>query len=133
MMSRVTAMEYVKKGVRVNTIVPGAMQTPMQANVTAEADAWQRSKIHMGDLGEPEDISYGATYLLSDEDKHVTVAELVVDGGWSVSARPTCSAVRSLNAVQGGGWRAAAPSLRSHATTAEHQPLISFTSPDQCP
>src|SRR3546814_6423582 len=52
MMSRVTAMEYVKKGVRVNTIVPGAMQTPMQANVTAEADAWQRSKIPMGDRSE---------------------------------------------------------------------------------
>src|SRR3546814_6190909 len=86
MMSRVTAMEYVKKGVRVNTIVPGAMQTPMQANVTAEADAWQRSKLPMGDLGEPEAIAYGATSLLYDEAKYVTGAELVVDGGLSVSA-----------------------------------------------
>src|SRR3546814_7704157 len=86
-MTKAVAMECVSNNIRVNTIVPGAMQTPIQANVTAEADAWQRSKIPMGDLGEPDDIAFGALYLSSDEAKYVTGAELVIDGGWSVSAR----------------------------------------------
>ncbi|KPH64053.1 SDR family NAD(P)-dependent oxidoreductase [Novosphingobium sp. ST904] len=85
-MTKAVAMECVSNNIRVNTIVPGAMQTPIQANVTAEADAWQRSKIPMGDLGEPDDIAFGALYLSSDEAKYVTGAELVIDGGWSVSA-----------------------------------------------
>ncbi|AJA09501.1 2,5-dichloro-2,5-cyclohexadiene-1,4-dioldehydrogenase [Sphingopyxis fribergensis] len=85
-MTKAVAMECVASHIRVNTIVPGAMQTPIQANVTAEADAWQRSRIPMGDLGEPDDIAFGALYLASDEAKYVTGAELVIDGGWSVSA-----------------------------------------------
>ncbi|AJA09503.1 2,5-dichloro-2,5-cyclohexadiene-1,4-dioldehydrogenase [Sphingopyxis fribergensis] len=86
MMSRVTAMEYVRKGVRVNTIMPGPMKTPITADVPPDILAQQVAKIPMGDLGEPEDIAYAATYLLSNEAKYVTGAELVVDGGWSVSA-----------------------------------------------
>lgn len=85
-MTMVTAMECVKQGIRVNTIIPGAMRTPIQENVTPEQDAWQRSRIPMGDLGEPNDIAYGALFLASDESKYVTGAELVIDGGWSVSA-----------------------------------------------
>src|SRR3546814_5023652 len=77
-MTKAVAMECVSNNIRVNTIVPGAMQTPIQANVTAEADAWQRSKIPMGDLGEPDDIAFGALYLSSDEAKYVTGAELVI-------------------------------------------------------
>src|SRR3546814_17678027 len=68
MMSRVTAMEYVKKGVRVNTIIPGPMKTPITADVPPDILAQQVAKIPMGDLGEPADIAYGATYLLSDEE-----------------------------------------------------------------
>src|SRR3546814_11523452 len=56
-MTKAVAMECVSNNIRVNTIVPGAMQTPIQANVTAEADAWQRAKIPMGDLGELDDIA----------------------------------------------------------------------------
>lgn len=85
-MTRIAAMEYVGKGVRVNTIVPGPMHTPITANVPADILAAQVAKIPMRDLGHPEDIAYGAVYLLSDESKYVTGAELVIDGGWSVSA-----------------------------------------------
>src|SRR3546814_10707885 len=44
-MTKAVAMECVSNNIRVNTIVPGAMQTPSQTKVTAEADQWQRSKI----------------------------------------------------------------------------------------
>ncbi|KQX22641.1 MULTISPECIES: SDR family NAD(P)-dependent oxidoreductase [unclassified Sphingomonas] len=85
-MSKVTAMECVGLGIRVNTIIPGAIRTPIQVNVTAEQDQWQRSRIPIGDLGEADDIAYGALYLVSDEAKYVTGAELVIDGGWSINA-----------------------------------------------
>src|SRR3546814_17510561 len=81
------------------------MKTPITADVPPDILAQQVAKIPMGDLGEPEDIAYGATYLLSDEAKYVTGAELVVDGGWSVSDCPNRSAVRSLHAEPGGGRR----------------------------
>jgi 3(or 17)beta-hydroxysteroid dehydrogenase len=37
----------------------------------------------IGRFGEPEDVAYGVLYLASDESKHVTGAELVIDGGWT--------------------------------------------------
>ncbi|WOF43293.1 SDR family oxidoreductase [Sphingopyxis indica] len=86
MMSRIAAMEYVKKGVRVNTIVPGPMRTPITADVPPDILEADIAKIPMGSPGDPEDIAYAAVYLLSNESKYVTGAELVVDGGWSVSA-----------------------------------------------
>src|SRR3546814_19428167 len=85
-MTKVAALEYVGQGLRVNTIVPGGMKTPMQANVTPEQVEWYKAQIPMGDLGEPNDIAYGALYLLSDEAKYVTGTELFIDGGWSSAA-----------------------------------------------
>ncbi|MFB0875307.1 MULTISPECIES: SDR family NAD(P)-dependent oxidoreductase [unclassified Sphingobium] len=84
-MTKAAAMEAVKQGVRINAIIPGPMKTPIQANIPPEVDAWQRSRIPMGDLGEPEDIAYGALYLASDQAKYVTGTELIIDGGWSVT------------------------------------------------
>src|SRR3546814_9526142 len=60
------------------TIVPGGMKTPIQANVTPEQVKWYKAQIPMGDLGEPNDIAYGALYLLSDEAKYVTDRKSVV-------------------------------------------------------
>nr|AAN64238.1 ORFUP [Sphingomonas paucimobilis]AAR05958.1 LinX2 [Sphingobium indicum B90A] len=85
-MTKVAALEYVGQGVRVNTIVPGGVKTPIQANVTPEQVEWYKAQIPMGDLGEPNDIAYGALYLLSDEAKYVTGTELFIDGGWSSAA-----------------------------------------------
>src|SRR3546814_8205473 len=81
-MTKVAALEYVGQGVRVNTLVPGGVKTPIQANVTPEQVEWYKAQIPMGDLGEPNDIAYGALYLLSDEAKYVTGTELFIDGGW---------------------------------------------------
>src|SRR3546814_13008082 len=70
-MTKVAALEYVGQGVRVNTIVPGGMQTPMQANVTPEQVEWYKEQILMSDIGEPNDIAPGAIYILVDEAKFV--------------------------------------------------------------
>src|SRR3546814_6722960 len=70
-MTKVAALEYVGQGVRVNTIVPGGVTTPIQANVTPEQVEWYTAQSTRGDLGEPNDIPYGALYLLSEDRKSV--------------------------------------------------------------
>ncbi len=84
LMSKSAALEYVKQGVRVNTILPGQIQTPILGDLTPEMDAAIKASIPMGRMGDPEDIAWGSVYLCSDEAKYVTGAELVIDAGWSI-------------------------------------------------
>ena len=75
--------------VRVNSIHPGFIRTPLLENSIARfADPAQGKRFYddlqpIGHLGEPEDIAYGALYLASDESKFVTGSELVIDGGYT--------------------------------------------------
>jgi NAD(P)-dependent dehydrogenase (short-subunit alcohol dehydrogenase family) len=82
-MSKAAALEYVGKGVRVNSIHPGQIRTPILAGLTPEQDAAIKASIPMGRMGEPEDIAYGSLYLCSDEAAYVTGIELPIDAGWS--------------------------------------------------
>lgn len=76
-------------GIRVNSIHPGYIWTPMVENhLREQGDVAQGRKaldaLHpIGHVGEPDDIAYGAVYLASDESKFVTGAELVIDGGYT--------------------------------------------------
>ncbi|PVA08887.1 3-beta hydroxysteroid dehydrogenase [Pelagivirga sediminicola] len=76
-------------GIRVNSIHPGYIWTPMVENYLAEhGDVSEGRKalsaLHpIGRVGEPNDIAYGVVYLASDEAKFVTGAELVIDGGYT--------------------------------------------------
>lgn len=81
-MSKGAALEFAKQGIRVNTIFPGQIRTPILGDITPEQDAAIKASIPMGNVGEPEDIAYGSLYLASDEAKYVTGAELWIDGGW---------------------------------------------------
>lgn len=81
-MSKGAALEFVKRGIRVNTIFPGQIQTPILGDITPEQDAAIKAMIPMGDTGDPMDIAYASLYLASDEAKYVTGAEIWVDGGW---------------------------------------------------
>lgn len=76
--------------IRVNSIHPGYIWTPMVENYLAHhgdvgegrqaADA-----LHpLGHIGEPDDVAYGVVYLASDESKFMTGAELVIDGGYTI-------------------------------------------------
>jgi NAD(P)-dependent dehydrogenase (short-subunit alcohol dehydrogenase family) len=89
-LSRVTAVQYAGKGIRVNTVVPGQLHTPMvEARLAkqrsgGDVDALLKTRvarIPLGFMGDGRDTAYAALYLASDEARFVTGAEIVVDGG----------------------------------------------------
>jgi NAD(P)-dependent dehydrogenase (short-subunit alcohol dehydrogenase family) len=93
--SRATAIAYVRKGVRVNTVVVGMMDTPLvshrltqQLGTDAKALADKRNAlVPMGRMGDAWDIANAAVFLASDEARYITATEIVVDGGVT-AARP---------------------------------------------
>jgi len=89
-LSRVTAVQYADKGIRVNTVVPGQLHTPMvevrlaRQRSGGDVDALLKTRvarIPLGFMGDGRDTAYAALYLASDEARFVTGAEIVVDGG----------------------------------------------------
>ena len=76
-------------GIRVNSIHPGYIWTPMVENYLREHGGVEEGRtaldaLHpVGHVGEPDDIAYGVLYLASDESKFVTGTELVIDGGYT--------------------------------------------------
>jgi 3(or 17)beta-hydroxysteroid dehydrogenase len=76
-------------GIRVNSVHPGYIMTPLIANAAAglpDPEATLKDLISrhpIGRLGEADDIAYGILYLASDESKFVTGSELVIDGGYT--------------------------------------------------
>jgi NAD(P)-dependent dehydrogenase (short-subunit alcohol dehydrogenase family) len=91
--SRVVAVQYAKAGIRVNTVVPGQLYTPMVdvrlakqrtgGDVTALLQQRQ-SRIPLPFMGDGRDTAHAALFLASDEARFITGAEIVVDGGMSV-------------------------------------------------
>ncbi len=74
-------------GIRINSVHPGYIWTPMVEAVTNGTDTEKYQSLvdlhPVGHLGEPDDIAYGILYLASDESKFVTGTELVIDGGYT--------------------------------------------------
>jgi 2,5-dichloro-2,5-cyclohexadiene-1,4-diol dehydrogenase 2 len=81
-MGKGAALEFVKQGVRVNTIFPGQIRTPILGDITPEQDAAIKASIPMGEVGEPMDVAHASLFLASDEARYITGADLWVDGGW---------------------------------------------------
>jgi 2,5-dichloro-2,5-cyclohexadiene-1,4-diol dehydrogenase 2 len=81
-MSKAAALEFARQGIRVNTIFPGQIRTPILGDITPEQDAAIKASIPMGEVGDPMDIAHGSLYLASDEAKYVSGAELWIDGAW---------------------------------------------------
>ena len=86
LMSKGAALEFAKQGIRVNTIFPGQIQTPILGDITPEQGKAIKAAIPMGDTGDPMDVAYASLYLASDEAKYVSGAEICVDGAWSAGA-----------------------------------------------
>lgn len=89
LMSKTDALLYAADNIRVNSVHPGFIWTPMVEHFLAEQgdpDVLRRAvdELHpIGHMGEPDDIAYGIVYLASDESKFVTGSELVIDGGYT--------------------------------------------------
>ena len=91
LMTKTDALIYAEDGIRVNSVHPGYIWTPMveqhlrDSGVT-DIDAARRDVglLHpLGHMGEPDDIAWGVVYLASDESKFMTGAQLVIDGGYT--------------------------------------------------
>jgi len=89
-LSRVVAVQYAAKGIRVNTVVPGQLHTPMvearlakqRAGGDVEALLKTRvARIPLGFMGDGRDTANAALFLASDEGRFITGTEIVVDGG----------------------------------------------------
>jgi len=92
-MSKVIAIQYAKKNIRVNTVVPGQLHTPMvEVRLAGQRTGGDVSKlleqrqarIPLPFMGDGRDTANAALYLASDEARFVTGTEIVVDGGMSV-------------------------------------------------
>jgi NAD(P)-dependent dehydrogenase (short-subunit alcohol dehydrogenase family) len=89
LMSKTDALLYAADRIRVNSIHPGFIWTPMVEGHLKSAGDLEEGKraaaaLHpLGHMGEPDDIAWGMVYLASDEAKFVTGSELVIDGGYT--------------------------------------------------
>jgi len=91
--SRVTAVQYAGKGIRVNTVIPGQMHTPMvearlaKQRTGGDIESLLKSRvarIPLGFMGDGRDTAAAVLFLASDEARFITGTEIVVDGGMTV-------------------------------------------------
>ncbi len=91
--SRVVAVQYAPKRIRVNTVIPGQMNTPMVSvrlagqRTGGDLDLLlqqRQARIPLGFMGDGRDTAHAALFLASDEARFITGTEIVVDGGMSV-------------------------------------------------
>ncbi|MDO9379638.1 MAG: SDR family oxidoreductase [Nocardioidaceae bacterium] len=80
-LTRNGAITYAADGVRVNTVVPGWIATPLTERQPADKNAEVIGLTPLGFGADPRDIAFGCLYLASDEARYVTGSELVIDGG----------------------------------------------------
>ncbi len=82
---RATAAELGPRGVRVNAVAPGVVDTPLTAQIRAVPD-WERayaSKSALGRWSHADELAGAVVYLASDASSFVTGSQLFVDGGWT--------------------------------------------------
>ncbi len=82
LMTKSAALTYVGDGIRVNSVCPGLVLTPMSAEEGPEVELAVAEATPMKRGAQPIEISHGLVYLASDESSYVTGTELVIDGGF---------------------------------------------------
>jgi cyclopentanol dehydrogenase len=83
LMTKTAAAQYAAENIRVNSIHPGVIDTPMTEPMSPERRARLLAATPMGRSGGPEEVARGVLFLASDEASYITGAELVIDGGYT--------------------------------------------------
>ncbi|MFF1925621.1 SDR family NAD(P)-dependent oxidoreductase [Streptomyces sp. NPDC058221] len=92
-LTKVAALELAAKGIRVNAVCPGAVDTPMTNPAALDPDAdpeaskaavdeLYRKLVPLGRIGRPEEVAALALFLSSDDSSYITGQPFVIDGGW---------------------------------------------------
>ncbi len=83
--TKTAAIQYAADGIRVNSVHPGPVVTPMTEDTRTDPSVKKlvESRVPLGRYGLPDEVAYGVLYLASDESSYVTGSELVIDGGWT--------------------------------------------------
>ena len=83
--TQTAALEFGSKGIRVNAVCPGAINTPLAVAVNGDAlDKAMKVLSPLGRIGQPDEIAAMVHFLASDDASYVTGQAYLVDGGWSV-------------------------------------------------
>jgi NAD(P)-dependent dehydrogenase (short-subunit alcohol dehydrogenase family) len=82
-MSKNAALTYATEGIRVNSLHPGIINTPLVQAQDPSINEAVVGATPMGRMAEPREIAYGVLFLASDESSFMTGAELVIDGGYT--------------------------------------------------
>ena len=83
LLTKSTAIQYAKEGIRCNSVHPGLLETPMTQDLLADPATrdMRTQRIPLGRIGTAEDVAYGVLFLASGESSFMTGSELVIDGG----------------------------------------------------
>ncbi|MBY0121413.1 SDR family NAD(P)-dependent oxidoreductase [Bacillus sp. S/N-304-OC-R1] len=83
--SKAAAVQFGRSGIRVNTLFPGVIETPMTKGLQSSQAAVEQliAMTPLKRLGQPADIANAALFLVSDEASYISGAELTIDGGYS--------------------------------------------------
>jgi 3alpha(or 20beta)-hydroxysteroid dehydrogenase len=80
-MTKHVAVEFGKDNIRVNTVHPGYIKTPMMAAATDEEGGGIADQVPLARMAEPEEVTNLVLFLASDESSYITAHEHIVDGG----------------------------------------------------
>jgi NAD(P)-dependent dehydrogenase (short-subunit alcohol dehydrogenase family) len=85
LMSRTLALEWASRGIRVNSVAPGYVETDMTAGLQGSERHYEQllERIPMGRFARPREVAGAVLFLAGDASAYMTGASIVVDGGWS--------------------------------------------------
>jgi 3-oxoacyl-[acyl-carrier protein] reductase len=81
-LTKVMAKELARRGITVNAVAPGVIQTPMLGSLKPEVLAGYEQQIPVGRLGRPEDVANAVLFFASEETGYITGQTLPITGGW---------------------------------------------------
>ena len=85
LLTKAAAVDYAKDNIRVNSVHPGLIETPMTEDIMRDTEQkeWFLAKTLLGRAGQPIEVARAVLFLASDESSYMTGSEMVVDGGFT--------------------------------------------------